>query len=268
MNEIVYKGENNQVLTNSILVAEKFGKEHKNVLRDIRTLLGGLLKIEHTPMFEETVYINPQNGQTYPMFVMNRDGFSLLAMGFTGKKALEFKLGFIAAFNKMEAELRKGSHLIPQSFSEALMLAANQAKQIEEQQKMLVAKNATIDAQNNTISEMSSAISEMQVKVSYYDRILQSKGLMDIKQIAQDYGMSAQALNKMLWEMRIQYKVNKQWILYSPYNAMGYVHSDTIPITHSDGSPGTKLHTKWTQKGRLFLYEKLKKNNVLPLIER
>lgn len=99
-----------QPVTDSKTVAEYFGKNHRDVLKAIRELvgqMGGVRKISQPPMFAETNYINEQNGQTYPMFKMNRDGFSLLAMGFTGKKALKFKLRFIDAFNKMEAKLKQ-----------------------------------------------------------------------------------------------------------------------------------------------------------------
>lgn len=86
-----------------------FGKLHANVLRDIRNLLpqlpnGGVLN------FEETPCTDPQNGQTYPAYRLTRDGFTLLAMGFTGKKALAFKLAYIDAFNRMEAELHKPAY--------------------------------------------------------------------------------------------------------------------------------------------------------------
>lgn len=100
--------ENNQALTTSLIVAEQFGKRHDLVLRGIRTLLeqlGSARKNEETPMFAETTWTNEQNRQTYPMYTMTRDGFSLLAMGFTGAKALQFKLKFIDAFNRMEAEI-------------------------------------------------------------------------------------------------------------------------------------------------------------------
>lgn len=107
MNELVFKGQNDQVLTNSLLVAEKFGKEHKNVLSSIRELIKGCAENAANLMFEETTYINDQNGQEYPIFIMNRDGFTLLAMGFTGKKALKFKLDYIAAFNAMEKALKE-----------------------------------------------------------------------------------------------------------------------------------------------------------------
>ena len=87
MNDLVFKGQNGQVLTNSLLVAEKFGKEHKHVLDAIRELIQGCAETSADPMFVETIYVNEQNRQEYPMFVMNRDGFTLLAMGFTGKSS-------------------------------------------------------------------------------------------------------------------------------------------------------------------------------------
>lgn len=140
MRNLVFKGENNQALTNSLLVAEKFGKEHQHVLRDIRNLVEGVSKIGDTPMFVESSYIHSQNGQEYPLFIMNRDGFTLLAMGFTGDKALQFKLDYINAFNKMEEAIKSGGFQVPSSFSEALMLAAEQQKQIEMQQNLLSAQ--------------------------------------------------------------------------------------------------------------------------------
>lgn len=92
-----------EAVTTSLMVAEFFRKEHSKVIRSIENTLEGLPKNGDTPhMFYRATYIEEQNGQEYPMYYMNRDGFTLLAMGFTGKKALEFKLKYIAAFNKME----------------------------------------------------------------------------------------------------------------------------------------------------------------------
>ena len=109
MNEIVFL-KNDEAVTDSLMVADMFGKNHKNVLRAIETLLGGLPKIEHTPkLFVKTWYTHEQNGQRYTKYLMNRDGFSLLVMGFTGKKALEWKLKYIDAFNKMESVIREKS---------------------------------------------------------------------------------------------------------------------------------------------------------------
>lgn len=146
MKELVFKGESNQVLTNSLLVADKFGKNHKHVLESIRELIKGCAEKSANPMFVESMYIHPQNGQEYPMYIMNRDGFTLLAMGFTGEKALQFKLEYINAFNKMEETIKNGGFNVPKSFREALLLAAEQQEVIENQQKQIEEKNAKIEA--------------------------------------------------------------------------------------------------------------------------
>lgn len=119
-------------LTNSILVAKKFEKNHRDVLDSIRDLIKGCAENSADPMFEETTYIHPQNGQIYPMFVMNRDGFTLLAMGFTGDKALRFKLDYIKAFNAMEGRIRK-----PQPLTQGQMLV-QMAQAYEAQERMLL----------------------------------------------------------------------------------------------------------------------------------
>ena len=127
MNELVIM-HNKQAVTSSNRVADVFGKEHRNVLATI----GGLLKNQQTQhMFMKSTYVNEQNGQSYPMYYMNRDGFTLLAMGFTGKKALQFKISYINAFNSMETQIKTG-YVIPGSYAEALKLAASQAEQIED----------------------------------------------------------------------------------------------------------------------------------------
>ena len=100
------------------------------------------------------------------------------------------------------------------------------------------------------------------------DRILKNKGLVTITQIAKDYGMSGQAMNKLLHELRVQYKQSDQWLLYREHHGKGYTHSETIDIIRSDGSLDIKMNTKWTQRGRIFLYNLLKENNVLPVIEQ
>lgn len=144
MNNLVFKGQNNQALTNSLLVAEKFGKEHQHILRDIRNLIGGMSNFGETPYFVETSYIHEQNGREYPMYVMNRDGFTLLAMGFTGEKALKFKLDYINAFNQMEEMIKSGGHHVPGSFREALLLTAEQQARIEEQQNIIEANRPKV----------------------------------------------------------------------------------------------------------------------------
>lgn len=111
-------------------------------------------------------------------------------------------------------------------------------------------------------------IGELKPKADYTDVILKSKSLVTITQIAKDYGMSGQEMNSLLHELKVQYKLSDQWLLYSKYHNEGYTHSETIPIKHKNGRLEPKMNTKWTQKGRLFLYELLKENGVLPVIER
>lgn len=111
-------------------------------------------------------------------------------------------------------------------------------------------------------------IGELKPKADYLDQILHSKELVTTTAIAKDYGMSAKAFNKILHDLKVQFKQSEQWFLYSKYHNCGYTHSETIELTHKDGTNFVKMNTKWTQKGRLFLYELLKKNNIVPMIEK
>lgn len=111
-------------------------------------------------------------------------------------------------------------------------------------------------------------IGELKPKADYLDKILQSKALVTITAIAKDYGMSAKELNKKLHNLKIQFKQGHQWFLYSKYHDCGYTHSETVEYKHKDGTMDTTMNTKWTQKGRLFLYDILKKNGIVPVIEK
>lgn len=130
----------------------------------------------------------------------------------------------------------------------------------------LMAK-ALIEAQS-VLAAKDKQIEQMKPKADYYDQILQSKSLVLISQIAKDYGLGAPTMNKKLHELGVQYKQGGQWLLYSKYQNKGYTHSRTINITRSDGRSDVRMQTEWTQKGRLFLYELLRKNGILPIIEQ
>lgn len=128
--------ENGQVVVSSREVAENFGKEHRNVMRDVENIMSqGVLKNEQTPMFFKTEYTHEQNGQTYSMYLMNRDGFTLLAMGFTGKAALEWKLKYIAAFNEMEKKLTEQPQLTRSQLLATALIAAHE--ELEEKDKQI-----------------------------------------------------------------------------------------------------------------------------------
>lgn len=118
--------------------------------------------------------------------------------------------------------------------------------------------------------KLESQVAEMKPKASYYDLILNSQGLLTVSEIAQDYGMSAKRFNQILKNLGIQYQLpgQKTWILKSKYAAEGYVQSQTSQRTTKSGDILSKSHTYWTQKGRFFLYNKLKENNIIPVLER
>lgn len=110
-------------------------------------------------------------------------------------------------------------------------------------------------------------VSEYEPKATYVDEILKSKDTVTISQVAEDYGMTGQEMNKLLHQIGIQYKMGGQWLLYSKHKGQGYTKSNTVDITHKNGRKSVAMHTKWTQKGRLFIYEELKANDVLPLMD-
>lgn len=136
-------------------------------------------------------------------------------------------------------------------------------KQIENREL----KKENIRLENENI-QLIAENQELKNDRNYLDIIMRSRALLTITQIAQDYGMSGKALNKKLADMRIQYSCNGQWTLYAPYKDKGFVSSRTIDITRADGRPDTVMHTEWTQAGRKFLYEELKKEGIIPMLER
>lgn len=117
-------------------------------------------------------------------------------------------------------------------------------------------------------SQLSLDLAEATEKTRYLDLILDSPDELIVKQIAQDYGISAVKFNQILNKLRIQYKQNNQWILYSKYQGKGYIKSRTFNYIGSDKKQHTRINTCWTQKGREFLYRKLKKAGYLPVVEQ
>ena len=225
-----------QAVTSSLQVAETFGKRHDHVTRDIEELIAqsGSPKLGNE-MFATGTYEN--RGKQYPMYYMNRDGFTLLAMGFTGDKALQFKLQYIKAFNEMEQQVK---FQVPATLPEALRLAADQAEKI----------------------------SVLQPKADYTDKMLANPGLETTSVIAKNYGYSTREFNKLLHGLGIQYKQGKTWLLYAKYQDKGYTHVEPYGYTNSDGIDKVRNTMKWTQKGQEFLYSFLKSKGILPRIEQ
>lgn len=120
-----------------------------------------------------------------------------------------------------------------------------------------------------TVAVQKQQITEMQPKASYYDVVLNCKDLVAISVIAKDYGWSASRMNQYLHEKGIQYKQgNKVWLLYQKYAEKGYTSTKTHSYPASDGDVHMRVHTYWTQQGRLFIYDLLKADGILPMIER
>jgi len=124
---------------------------------------------------------------------------------------------------------------------------------------------STLRLENKVQSQQ---IAELQPKATYYDLILQCKDLLSVTEIAKDYGMSATGFNKMLYEFGIQYKQSGVWFLYAKYQDKGYTQTKTQNYNRPDGTQGSRTHMYWTQKGRLFLYDLLKAQGILPMIEK
>lgn len=151
--------------------------------------------------------------------------------------------------------LRKtGGYTMPKTYLEALKAFTAE-----------VEKNEMLSLENKIQTQQ---INELKPKADYTDRILKTTDLMTTTQIAKDYGMSAKQFNALLHDYKVQFKQNGQWLLYSQYQSKGYTSSETVEFDRPDGTVGVRLNTKWTQKGRLFLYGLLKKHDVVPTIER
>ena len=159
---------------------------------------------------------------------------------------------------------KHGAYMTEQTLERALtspdflIELATQLKSEREQRKQL----------ETTVAVQEQQIAELQPKASYYDVVLNCKDLLSITTIAKDYGKSGVWLNRYLHENGVQYKQGQNWLLYQKYAEKGYTSTKTQTFNGMDGQQHTKVHTYWTQKGRLFIYDLLKMNGLLPLIEQ
>ena len=159
---------------------------------------------------------------------------------------------------------KHGAYMTEQTLERALtspdflIELATQLKTEQEQRRRL----------ETTVAVQEQQIAELQPKASYYDVVLNCKDLLSITTIAKDYGKSGVWLNRYLHENGVQYKQGQNWLLYQKYAEKGYTSTKTQTFNGMDGQQHTKVHTYWTQKGRLFIYDLLKMNGLLPLIEQ
>ncbi len=207
----------------------------------------------------ETLFTSGQNRQVW---LLTEDG--MYEVLFQSRKPIA--KAFKKEVKKILKTIRQTGGYIP---------TTPQMSDLEIVSRALLITQRTIDMQKNAITTLQNknAVQEqvilgLQSKANYAETILQSKSLVNINQIAKDYGMSAKKMNKILNALGIQYKQGGQWLLYSQHQGKGYTHSETVNITHKDGTSDVKMNTKWTQKGREFLYNELKKHGYLQMIER
>ncbi|MDE1506697.1 phage regulatory protein/antirepressor Ant [Ligilactobacillus salivarius] len=233
MNELVIMHDQ-QAVTTSLILAEAFEKEHSKVIRSIEQKINGAKNGLVKNMFAEATYLD-KKGEQRKMYYLNRDGFTFIAMGFTGRKADEFKLKYIDAFNRMEERIKQQptQYKLPQTYSEALIELAKEVKKNE----------------------------ALQSKADKYDRYLSNKGLITITEIAKEYGMSGAKLNQFLHEKGVIYKRGSKWFIYQKYANERYVGYE-IHL------PEGRRSLKWTPEGEMFIRELLENNNIKPVLEQ
>ena len=149
---------------------------------------------------------------------------------------------------------KTGGYALPKDYPAALRALAD----AEEAKLRLLAEN----------QQQAQVIADFEPIRQYVDTILESKGTMATSQIAADYGLTAQKLNKILHDGGIQRNVNGQWLLYAKHMGRGYTKSKTIQIIRSDGRPDTIMQTQWTQKGRLMIHEILTARGIEAVMDR
>ena len=242
--------ENNQdygLVVSSRIVAQGLGKRHSDVLESLDKILenGGFRSL----CISSTYRVEGQQRE-YKEYLLTKKGFTLYMFNIQGYN--DFKLAYINKFEEMEKELNVRQ--VPKTFIQALRAYADELE-----------KNEQLRLE---VGQQKQVISELQPKATYYDLILSSVDCSTVTQIAKDYGMSAKSLNQFLFDKKVQFKQSGTWLLYQNHADKGYTKSETVSITYRNGEKGSKLNTKWTQKGRLFLYELLKRDGILPLMEQ
>lgn len=197
------------------------------------------------------------SGQNRNMKMLTEDGLYEVLMQSTKPIAKEFKKQVKTILKDIR---RHGMYATDELVNnpDLLIQVATQLKQEREERRKLESENFVKDQ----------LIGELKPKADYTDQILTSKSLVTITQIAKDYGMSGTKMNQLLHEFGVQFKQSGQWLLYSSHHDKGYTHSETVQYLDHLGFTQTKINTKWTQKGRLFIYELLKEQGILPVIER
>jgi phage regulator Rha-like protein len=261
MNEMIEFVDNPQQTMSSLEIAKLTGKPHNDVMKAIRAMEPSWEKVSQGKFSLSSRKVEQPNGgiREYPCYELTKTECLYVATKFND----EARAKLVIRWEELEKKARAQMLQLPDFTNPAE--AARAWAQEYEQKTQLAIENKRLEQDN---IQLALENQELKHDKNYLDIIMRSRALLTITQIAQDYGMSGKALNKTLADMRIQYSCNGQWTLYAPYKDKGYVSSRTIDITRADGRPDTVMHTEWTQAGRKFLYEELKKQGIIPMLER
>ena len=256
--ELIQFGESQQTMS-SLEIAKLTGKPHNDVMKAIRAMESGWEKVSQGKFSLSSRKVQQPNGgvREYPCYELTKTECLYVATKFND----EARAKLVIRWEELEKQARTSMIALP-NFEDPAEAAMAWAKEYKEK-KVLAIENKRLEDENVMLAAENQ---ELKHDKNYLDLIMRSKALLTISQIAQDYGMSGKALNKKLADMGIQYSINGQWILYAKYKDCGYVSSRSIDITRADGRPDVVLHTEWTQAGRKFLYEELKKEGIIPML--
>ena len=274
----------------SLQIAEITGKKHFNVLAAIRNM---------EPAWESQAGIKfncssykDKSGKQCPMYILNQKECLFIATKFNDEARAKLVLRWEQLEKERQTMVNGQSSMVndttlpadPRNLTRRqLLLIALEAEEERERLKAekeelaidnqkLTSENQELEATNYGLmiesGQKDQQIQQLQERTSYLNVIMADTSTVTVTQIAQDYGMAAKAFNELMRGLHIQRKVGDQWILYGEHLNKGYVATRMIPIHHSCQPDTYKPMTAWTQKGRHFIYDSLKKHGILPLIER
>ena len=260
-----------QQTMSSLEIAKLTGKPHNDVMKAIRTMEPAWEKVRQGKFsLLQKTYDLPNGGhKQQPYYELTKTECLYVATKFND----EARAKLVIRWEQLEKERLSQQTTLPADPSQItrkqLILMALEA---EEEKEKLQEKVSTLEADNHglmtDLGQKDKEIQALQERTRYLDVIDNQRDTVTISQISQDYGMAAVTFNNLLKGLRIQRKIGDQWILYADFLNKGYVASRMIPIHHAGRGDTFKPMTVWTQIGRRFLYEKLKKHGVLPMIER
>lgn len=254
MNELI--NINGHQYLDSRDVAQMIGKTHAHLMRDIKKYVADIIEKDNPNLdygSTSTIKVdnffipntfNSENGRAYKCYLLTKQGCEFVANKLTGKKGNQFTAQYVTLFNQMETHIKKAAFDKPDSYmiDDPIKRAS---RWIEERK----------------------AYELLLPKAKYFDQVMRNPGLMTATEIAKDYGWSAVNLNKQLANLKIIYRQGKRWVIYQKYSGLGYTQYEPYNYSKNDGHKGVHNNLKWTQKGKKFIYDQLKKIGILPTLE-